>query len=79
MLDARNSMIQNSVPGQQPGGKSADQKKVSLQSMLRPSVLPFAMTHEEKGELVNPNIVLNRLHQYVINNKDQVGSAAAAA
>ena len=63
----------------QPVGKSADQKasKVSLQSMLRPSVMPFQMTHEERGELANPNTVLNRLHQYVINNKDNVASAGS--
>ena len=36
------------------------------------------MSHEEKVELVNPNTVLNRLHQYVINNKDNAGSAASA-
>ena len=46
--------------------------------MLRPSVLPFQMSHEEKGELVNPNTVLKRLHQYVINNKDSTGSAASS-
>ena len=45
--------------------------------MLRPSVMPFQMTHEERGELANPNTVLNRLHQYVINNKDNVASAGS--
>ena len=50
---------------------SADEThKVTLQNMLRPStVSPFALSHEEKGVLVNPKLVLDRLDQYVINNK----------